>query len=181
MVEVFSCHRSFERYDVFEQGRSMVKHGRRDRNGAWLLRNNGRYGFVANSDSHYGHPGMQGLSAVYANVLDKRSILDAYRNRHVYGLSGDRIRLLFTGNRKLMGSEVRNTSVKELVIDVVAENKLKKVELFKNGDLFQRFVPEDPMVFAKDLKIPDPEPSNWYVRVTQENNQMAWSSAIWYA
>jgi len=181
VMEIFSCHRSFERYDAFEQGRSLVKHHRKDRMGAWFLQNKMKYGFVANSDSHYGHPGMQGLAAVYARSLDKKSILEAYRGRHVYGLSGDRIRLLFTGNGKLMGSEMPNTSPKEFLIDVVAEYKLKKVELFKNGDLFRRFVPDDLLTFRKELKIADPEPSNWYVRVTQENNQMAWSSAIWYS
>ncbi len=181
VAEIFSCHRSFERFDVFEQGRALVKHNRPDRNGAWFLRQGFRYGFVADSDSHYGHPGMQGLSAVYARALDKTSIMEAYRGRHVYGVSGDRIRLLFTGNGKLMGSVLENTGQKEITIDVVAENRLKKIELFRNGELFRRFLPEDPIVFRKDVRIDDPEPSNWYVRVTQENNQMAWSSAIWYS
>jgi hypothetical protein len=180
VVEIFSCHRSFERFDAFEQGRSLVKHHRKDRMGVWFLQNQMEYGFVANSDSHYGHPGTQGLAAVYAKALDKKSIIEAYRSRHVYGVSGDRIRLLFTGNGKLMGSEVTNTSAKEFFIDVVAENKLKKVELFKNGELFRRFVPDDSLTFKKELEVADPEPSNWYLRVTQENNQMAWSSAIWY-
>jgi hypothetical protein len=180
VIEIFSCHRSFERFDVFEQGRSLVKHLRKDRNGEFFLKNNFKYGFVANSDSHYGHPGMQGLAAVFSKSLDKQSILEAYRKRHVYGVSGDRIRLLFTGNGKLMGSQIANTSEKEILIDIVAENKLKKVELFKNGELFQRFVPTGDLVFKKELTIADPQPSNWYVRATQENNQMAWSSAIWY-
>ncbi len=181
IIEIFSCHRSFERYDAFEQGRSLVKHHRKDRNGAWFLQNNMKYGFVANSDSHYGHPGTQGLAAVYSKSLDKKSILEAYRNRHVYAISGDRIRLLFTGNGKLMGSELANTPTKEFLIEVFAENKLKKIELFKNGELFQRFVPDNNLNFKKEIKVSVSEPSNWYVRITQENNQMAWSSAIWYS
>ena len=180
VIEIFSCHRSFERFDVFEQGRSLVKHHRTDRNGEFFLKNNFKYGFVANSDSHYGHPGMQGLAAVFSKSLDKQSILEAYRKRHTYGLSGDRIRLLFTGNGKLMGSEVANTPVKEFLIDVVAENKLKKIELFKNGDLYRLFLPDNDLILKKEFKIADTEFSNWYVRVTQENNQMAWSSAIWF-
>lgn len=180
IIEIFSCHRSFERFDIFEQGRSLVKHKRKDRNGEFFLKQGIKYGFVANSDSHYGHPGMQGLSVVYSASLDKKSILEAYRKRHVYGVSGDRIRLLFTGNGKLMGSVVPNTPAKELYIDVVAENKLKKIELFKNGDLYQLFQPEDNLVFRKLVKIEDDASSDWYVRVTQQNNQMAWSSAIWY-
>ncbi len=180
IIEIFSCHRSFERFDIFEQGRSLVKHRRKDRNGEFFLKKGIKYGFVANSDSHYGHPGMQGLSVVYSASLDKKSILDAYRKRHVYGVSGDRIRLLFTGNGKLMGSTVNNIPAKELYIDVVAENKLKKIELFKNGDLYQLFQPTDDLVFRKLVKVEDDAPSDWYVRVTQQNNQMAWSSAIWY-
>lgn len=180
VMEIFSCHRSFERYDVFEQGRSLIKHHRKDRMGTFFLKNNMRYGFVANSDSHYGHPGMQGLAAVYADSLDKKSILEAYRKRHVYGVSGDRIRMLFTGNGKLMGSEIPNTNVKEFLIDVVGENKLKKIELFKNGELYKRFVPENALTFRKEFKVEDAEPANWFVRATQENNQMAWSSAVWF-
>jgi hypothetical protein len=180
VIEIFSCHRSFERSDVFEQGRSLIKHTRKDRFADFFLKNNLKYGFVANSDSHYGHPGMQGLTAVYAKSLDKSSILDAYRKRHAYGVSGDRIRLLFTGNGKLMGSELQNTPVKEFVIDIVSENKLKKVELFRNGELYRRFIPDTELTFKKELEIEEFLPSNWYVRATQENNQMAWSSAIWY-
>ncbi len=71
----------------------------------------------------------------------------------MYGLSGDRIRLLFTGNGQLMGSELANTPVKEFLIDVAAENKLKKVELFKNGDLYKRFVPYNDLIFKKELKL----------------------------
>jgi len=30
------------------------------------------------------------------------------------------------------------------------------------------------------MQVREDEPSNWYVRVTQQDNHIAWSSPIWF-
>lgn len=179
VIEVFSCHGSFERMDVLENQPPLCKARRPDRQGDSFLRASLHYGFVCNSDDHKGHIGVNGLTAVLAPTLDKASLVDAYRRRRVYGTTNARIRLIWTANGELMGSILPNTSEKRFSIDVCGESPLKRIDLFRNGDPYQRFIPEG-IEFRQELTVRDDEPSNWYVRVTQMDNHQAFSSPIWF-
>jgi hypothetical protein len=179
VLEIFSCHGSYERADVVENRPTLSEQTRPDRCGASFLQRDWRYGFVCNSDGHKGHVGLNGLTAVFARTLDKDAILDAYRRRRVYGTTNARIRLVFTANGHLMGSVIKNTTTKHLYIGVEGENRLKRIDLFRNAELYRRFDPEG-IVFQREIAILDEAPSNWYVRVTQVDNHQAFSSPIWY-
>lgn len=179
VLEIFSCHGSYERPDALERKISLIKSRRPDRFGSWFLQNNYRYGFVGNSDGHKGHVGTNGVTAVFAKSLDRASILEAYRQRRVYGTTNARLRLIFTANGHLMGSVVPNTSTKTLMIDATGENRLKKIDVFRNAEHYSRLVP-DGISFKSELTIEEDEPSFWYVRVTQVDNHVAFSSPIWF-
>jgi len=179
VLEVFSDHGSYEREDVVENGRAWCKHFRADRCGVWFLKRGMRYGFAAHSDDHKGHVGVNGLTAVLAKELTREAIFEAYRLRRVYGTSNARIRLVFTANGALMGSVIPNTPEKELRIEVIGESALKRIDVFKNGDLDRSFEPEGK-TFSTAFKTDDPEPCNFYARVTQLDNHIAISSPIWF-
>ncbi len=179
VLEIFSCHDSYEGEHVLERGRAMIKRFRYDRTGAYLVEHGYHYGMCANSDGHKGHVGTSGLTAVYAPFLTREAILGAYRKRHVYGTTNARIRLLFTANGELMGSVLPNVSQRDLAIEVIGENVLKKIELFHNGELFKRFVPEGKSFHLRFTEYDD-EPASYYVRVTQVDNHVAYSSPIWF-
>lgn len=178
-IEVFSDHGSYEREDALESGRAICKQFRKDRSAEWFLKKGYKYGFVAHSDDHKGHVGVNGITGIYSEKLDRDSVFEAYRKRRTYLTSNARIRLLFTANGELMGSEIKNTDKKEFLIDVVGEGNLKKVELFKNGDLYKLFK-TNGKAFKEILNVNDPEPSNWYVRVTLLDNHIAISSPVWF-
>jgi Protein of unknown function (DUF3604) len=178
-LEIYSDHGSYERKKIIENGRAWCKAFRSDRCSDFFIQNNYKYGFVANSDDHKGHVGVNGLTAVYAKELTRESIFEAYRKRNVYASTNARIRLLFTANGQLMGSTISGATSKEFIIDVIGENVLKKVEIFKNGNLFKMFEPEGK-VFKTELKINDSSNDNWYVRATQKDNHLAWSSPVWF-
>ena len=179
VLEIFSDHGSYEREDPPENGRALCKAFRTDRCGVHFLKAGYRYGFVANSDDHKGHAGVNGLTAVFSRELTREAILEAYRARRVYGTTNARIRLLLTGNGQLMGSILPNAEYKELAIDVTGENRLKRVDLFRNGDIFRRFVPRSHS-FRTCVIVRDAAPASWYVRVTQVDNHIAYSSPIWF-
>lgn len=179
VIELLSDHGSYEREDVQEQGRADRKSFRWDRCGKFFLQNGYRYGFVGNSDDHKGHIGVNGLTAMFANSLDRDSIFEAYRSRRVYATSNARIKLIFTGNGQLMGSILPHEKRKEFHIDVVGEGLLKKIDLFRNGEPYKRFKPEGHRFQVTEL-VEEDEPSNWYVRVTQLDNHVAISSPIWF-
>ena len=177
-LEVFSDHGSYEREDVLESGRAERKPFRYDRCGAYFLSQGYRYGFVAHSDDHKGHVGVNGLTAIFAETLDRESVFEAYRARRTYATSNARIRLIFTVNGQLMGSVIPNEGRNNVHIDVAGEGPLKKVDLFRNGELFRRFTPAG-LTFEADVTVEEDEPSNWYVRVTQLDNHIAISSPVW--
>ena len=179
VLEIFSCHGSYERPDALERLPALCKSRRPDRYGDWLLRKGLRYGLAANSDGHKGHVGFNGVTAVFAEALTKDAIFQAYRKRHVYGTTNARMRLVFTGNGALMGSVVPNERRKTLRTDVVGESPLKRVDLFRNAEPYRVLRP-DGIAFREETVVEDEEPSFWYVRVTQLDDHIAWSSPIWF-
>ncbi len=178
-LEVYSDHGSYERKDIFEHGRAWCKPFRKDRCAEYFLKQGYKYGFVANSDDHKGHVGINGLTAVYAKELTRDALFEAYRKRCVYGTTNARIKLLFTANGKLMGATIPLSDSKEFLIDVTGENVLKKVELFRNGEFYKSFIPSGKE-FKTEFKVKNNEPDNWYVRITQIDNHIAWSSPVWF-
>ena len=179
VLEIFSCHGSYERADALENAIPLIKSFRPDRTGAHFLAKGYRYGLVCNSDDHEGFVGLNGLTAVFADSLSRESVFEAHRKRHVYGTTNARIRLVFTANGQLMGSVLPSDSHKTFFIEAAGERPLKKIDLFRNAELYRRFVPKGRN-FKQELLVRDEEPSNWTVRVTQLDNHIAYSSPIWF-
>ena len=153
-----------------------------------------RVGFIAASDNHNGAPGLSarpsrftnipyqgGLAAVLAPELSRESVFDAMYERRCYATSGARIHLDFRLDGRLMGSELKVAHGTTLPYKIVVSgtDRIAKVELIQagregivwtyDGSRFVRLQGE--LLFDK---------STWtYVRVTQADRQMAWSSPIW--
>lgn len=70
-----------------------------------------------------------------------------------------------------MGSVIPNSDEKFFRIDVVGENNLKKIDLFRNGEHYTHFIPNGK-TFKTEFAVKESELSNWYVRVTQLDNQL---------
>ena len=171
-----------------------------------LLKNR-RFGFVAGGlddrsifGSFYDTDQKQyppGLTAVLCDRLTRQSIFDALYNRHCYATTGERIvlGLFLAGNP--MGSEL-TTAVKpglhinrHLAGFVAGTSALKKVEIVRNGEVIKTFSSKTNFLdFEYDdledlskasIKAPDTGTlfAFYYVRVTQADGHMAWSSPIW--
>ena len=179
VLEIFSCHGSYEREDAIEQHIALIKQSRPDRYGLAFLERGYRMGYVCNSDGHKGHVGSNGVTAVFAKELTRDQILEAYRARRVYGTTNAQIRLIFTANGQLMGSVLPNSGAKTFEIKAIGERPLKKVELFRNGALAKRWRPEGTQ-FQTEWTAADDEPGFWTARVTQLDNHIALSSPIWF-
>jgi hypothetical protein len=138
-----------------------------------------RYGVIGGSDGHKGSVGMSGLPAAFARELTRESIFEAHRNRHTYATTNARIRLLFTGNGLLMGSETANTDRKVFQIRATGEIPLKLVELLRNGAV-ERRIPCTDISFERDIEVDDDRPGWWQVRVQQRDDQLAISGPVWF-
>lgn len=179
MQEIYSCHGAYDVENSIERLPPQIKVRRPDRNGKWMLDRGAKYGTCCNSDGHKGNPGMNGLTAVYATELTKDAIFKAIRNRQIYGTTNARIRLLFTANQSLMGSILSCVGNSSMYIKIAGEDRFKSIELLRNGELYKRYKPMTKE-FETTLEVDTSEAAYWYVRAVQIDNEIAWSSPIWF-
>jgi hypothetical protein len=162
-----------------------------------------RLGFIGGTDTHFGQPGHgahgvnegRGLAAVYAHKLTREAIFDALRERHCYATTGDRILLEFKLNSLIMGQEADYSGeyrVREISVKAEGTTRITNAEIIRNNEvvyshsgkgLSVNFDWEDkePLenIAFKPSYDGDAPFIYYYCRLTQENQQMAWSSPVW--
>jgi hypothetical protein len=115
-----------------------------------------KLGIMASSDSHGDHPGAydNGLIAAYADDLTRSSLWESFRDRRVYGVTGDRIYLDFSINGNPMGSIFRCPGKRNISVSIMGWDKIDRVDIIKNNFLLHTFV--DPVGCSKAAmeKIP---------------------------
>ncbi len=178
LMEIYSCHGSYEQQGALERGIPLIKSFRPDRCGHYFLQQGFRYGITCNSDGHKGNPGFNGLTAVYVESLDSHSIMEAIKQRHVYGTTNARIRLLCTIDDNLMGSILPAQGQMTMAIEIEGEGSLKCVEIFRNGHSWKKYEVSG-VSYSDHITFAGKPGDNWYVKVTQKDNHMAYSSPIW--
>ncbi len=170
------------------------------------LKKNCRFGFVAGglddrgvyndffeSDQVQYSPGFTGI---ICEKYTRDSLLDGLYRRSCYATTGPRIIVGFYIAGQRMGSELSTSTKPGLNVNrhvsgyVAGTDKLKQVELIRNGDVIHTFFPknyffeyyyDDQETIDKislDGKDKDPFVF-YYLRVTQEDGHIAWSSPIW--
>jgi hypothetical protein len=159
-----------------------------------------RVGVIAGSDNHDARPGYagigdqfsksvadaiwkpSGLAVVWATGLTRQEIFEAWRARRTYGTSGQRILLSFKVNGHWMGEDIAlgASDPRRLVANVVGTAPVSTVTVVKNNEDVHTWDNPDHGV---DLVWEDDSEAStgdfYYVRVTQEDEEMAWSSPVW--
>jgi hypothetical protein len=171
------------------------------------LQKNRRFGFVAGGlddrslfGSFYDTDQKQyppGLTAVLCDRLTRQNVFEALHSRNCYATTGERIVLGLELAGFPMGSELSTAQkpglhvVRHLSGYVAGTTPLKKVELIRNGAVLKTFSSASlSLDFEHDdmddlvkicLKVPDAKTPFvfYYLRVTQADGHMAWSSPIW--
>ncbi|MFP3903837.1 MAG: CehA/McbA family metallohydrolase [Armatimonadota bacterium] len=155
-----------------------------------------RLGLMASSDGHDGNPGNaqwsfrqphinhrlgSGFIAVLAENLTRDAVWDAMYARRCYATTGVRIMLDFRVNGAVMGSEIQAPAgqPREISIDVQGTADLDTVQLVKDGRNVIRWEPQGPADHLAATDEDTDESAFYYVRVTQTDGEMAWSSPVW--
>lgn len=150
-----------------------------------------RLGIIASGDSHNGHPGRRdvgaltaGLMGVYAEALDRESIWKALKNRRVYATSGARIILDFRINGHPMGEIAyynNENKVRDISGEVIGTDVIQEIVIIKNGVNLHTIQGKGVKNTIHYLdKTVLKEGDYYYLRVIQEDGEMAWSSPIWF-
>ena len=144
-----------------------------------------RLAFIGSTDAHTGRPGDDmGRVIVICPELTREAIWDALYDRRCYATSGPRILLDFRLNGELMGREVTLDDAgtpRRIQWRVIGEGPLRKIDLLANNIVIDSIEGKGRDELTGDITIQSPlkETEWYYLRVFQEDGEMAWSSPIW--
>jgi len=135
-------------------------------------------GVIASPD----HGGGYGKACVYAPELTREAILDALRARHCFGTTAAKVFLDVRVDGHLMGEKVGAPAGRsvEVKIHTRCPGPIERIEVCRNN----RFIyANNPTGRESEITFIDREPlkgrSYYYVRVIQEDEEIAWSSPVW--
>jgi hypothetical protein len=159
------------------------------------LRDGDALGFVAGSDNHGGRMGTPselgaregnrrtGLTAVIAAGLTRRDVWDAIKARRTYATTGaQRIIVEFSVNGHSMGEEFTTASPRTIRAEVAGTDTVESIEVLRNGEVVRQVSGSD---WHEIVEWTDPQARGhggidyYYVRVTQRDANIAWSSPVW--
>ena len=155
-----------------------------------------RLGFVGGTDSHHAQPGRNtcsmagvdfhdhvtgGLTALIAPELTREAIIQALRERRCYATTGARIVLDFCVDGHGMGAEF-TAAAREVAVQarVLGTAPLARLEVVCNGNVVSAQPGHGRVAeMAATLPLAEDQISYLYVRATQSDGHVAWSSPIW--
>ncbi len=187
VMEIFQTRGSYEYRGCPRQSTCNLVYGTEDEaagsDTAWAqdaLARGQRMGFFASSD-HFA-TGV-GTAALLVKEVSRHGIIEAMKARRCYATTGDKIFVDFRINGAIMGREIRCAARPRITARVEGTAPLREVALFKNNELaYEKKGEELGGQPCFDLDFIDHafhEDSFYYLRVIQDNEEMAWASPIW--
>jgi hypothetical protein len=166
-----------------------------------ILKTGARLGFTGGGDCHEGRVGFSaedasgqgvtphtfaavllyrcGMTAALMPTLDRLPLVQAIRNRRTYATTGARILLEFSVSGVPMGG-VGQAQVATCSAVVHAVEPLRDIEIVKDGEVVSTHPGSGrDMTFSWCDPDPPTREHSYYLRVVQQDGEMAWSSPVW--
>ena len=135
-----------------------------------------RLGTIASSDHWSTHIS---YAMVYTQEPTREAIFDAIKKRHTYGAT-DNIILDYRMGEHFMGDDFRASAIPPLEIQITGTSQVAQVDVIRNGMVIYTARPNQREVA---LSYSDNDPPSggayYYVRVVQDDREIAWGSPIW--
>jgi hypothetical protein len=177
LVEIYQGCRSTYEYNGAPDPLGRAIYEKDSPNFVWnALEKKIKLGFIASSDHGSTH---MSFAAVYTKAVDRPAIFDGLRSRHTYAAT-DKILVDFGIGDAIMGQETTVTAKPELNVAVEGTAAIAQIDVIKNGKFAYatkpgtaraRFTFRDEQWAGED--------AFYYVRVIQQDKNMAWASPIW--
>jgi hypothetical protein len=150
-----------------------------------------RLGIAGGSDTHDSRPanpypeprhaGPTGLTAVWAERLERPVLFDALFRRRCYATTGARILIDLRVNGQPMGSVVEGNAF-AVTSEILGTADIEQVDLVVNGGVAKRYAPGQQHVFLEDTVPREFSPLDihyCYLRLRQRDGNRAWTSPVW--
>ncbi len=140
-----------------------------------------KMGFIASGD----HNSMGvGVAALWVKELNRKGILEALKNRRCFATTGDKMVVDFRINGEIAGSTIKINDTPALSFKVKGQRVLDKVEILRNSEVIKEYkITNDSLIFNDSFNDEKYQSEKkvlyYYVRFTQKNNEIGWSSPIW--
>ena len=111
--------------------------------------------------------------------MTREAVWQALYRYRTYGTSLDRIYVEFSIDGNFMGSEIQTDQPVAISAYVIGKSDNVTVELLRNSQVIHTEKTDTGFV---ELDITDQHDSGsayYYLRITQDNGERAWSSPIW--
>jgi hypothetical protein len=125
-----------------------------------------------------------GVAALWVKEISRAGIIEALQNRRTFATTGDKMFIDLKIGSSIMGSVVKSNITPKLDINVQGQYPLKSIEILRNSAVIHKFeVKEDTLQFQQSFTdtsyMNEQDVLYYYVRATQLNKAIAWSSPIW--
>jgi hypothetical protein len=128
-----------------------------------------------------GIAGPTGLTAVWAERLERPVLFDALFRRRCYATTGARILIDLRVNGQPMGSVVEGNAF-AVTSEILGTADIEQVDLVVNGGVAKRYAPGQQHVFLEDTVPREFSPLDihyCYLRLRQRDGNRAWTSPVW--
>jgi hypothetical protein len=187
LVEVYQGHRFAYEHEGGPKGMTedrLYTHrsGYRSAGYIWTALAKGyRLGFEAASDHCSTHIS---YSCILTKGTSRQDLVDAMRKRHTYGATDNIVldfRVSAGGREYLQGDEVPHTAACTLKVNVAGTGAIARVAVIHNESYayFAQGSGKREMQFSYSDPHPAAGENRYYVRVEQEDGNLAWSSPVW--
>lgn len=176
VAEIFQTRGSYEHPGAPRAAKNTTPKG-------WFLQDAWARGIVIGVIASPDHGGGYGKACVYAPELTREAILDALRARRCYGTTAAKIALDVRVAGRLMGEKTADAPPAVVPVDVrvKAPGDLDRVEVCRNNEyVYSRSFGGRECSFTFADRAPVKGRSYYYVRVVQKDEEVAWSSPVWF-
>jgi hypothetical protein len=142
-----------------------------------LLKAGKHFGVISSSDHRSTH---MSYAMLYVPEPTREAVMEAFRQRHCYAATDNILLDVRIGGDHMMGDVFSAEGTPELTIHAVGTGPIKTLDIIRNAEIYHTIAPGKAAV---DLVWQDPAPvkgeSSYYVRIIQENGEIAWGSPLW--
>lgn len=178
VAEVFQTRQSYECFEAVRQAKGALPFKGHFIQDAWEL------GIIIGVTASPDHGGGMGKTGVWTEDLTRENLFKAFHARHTFGTTGAKLALFVQSDANLMGDKVLRAGAGPIPFHIqgASDRPIAKVTILRNNQPVYEATPNAHTINFdwRDEKPLDAKVAWYYVRLQRADEELAWSSPIWF-